>query len=287
MMDRGDLVAEKAVMAALLEAAAPKPGNVSPSHRHGNTGFEHFIASSSAIGPVMRRIATGEYSLGQGMFHALNRSMSVQHGGNVHLGVVLLFGPIASAAGSAESLDVAGLRREIGEVLRSATYEDAVYAYNTMKQANASDIPENALNESSLKEIIEDRTPLMEWMRKGAENSMVAREYVTDYELSFEVALPAMKGILEGGSGILTAAVHSYIVMLSKYPDTHIASIYGEKAAEELRDFVVNALKDGGSPEKLEEIRRYIEGKGYNPGATADIVASALFIGLLSGEISV
>jgi triphosphoribosyl-dephospho-CoA synthetase len=76
-------------------------------------------------------------------------------------------------------------------------------------------------------------------------------------------------------------------VLLSRLPDTHIAGIYGEKTAVELRDFVKNKLAGGGNPEKLREIREFIEERGYNPGASADIVASALFIGLVSGEISV
>jgi triphosphoribosyl-dephospho-CoA synthase len=287
MMDRAALVEESAFMAAMLEVSAPKPGNVSPSHSHGKTRFEHFIASSAAIAPVMGKIAGGDYFLGQGMFHAINRSMSVQHGGNVHLGVVLLFGPVASAAGSSESMDAAGLRRELTEVLRSSTYKDAVYTYNAMKHASASGIPQEALSDDSLKEIIGEHTSLLEWMKRGSENSSVAREYATDYELTFELVLPTIKDMLKKGSGIMTAIVHSYIVLLSMYPDTHIASVHGEKEATELRDFVKDALKGGGNPEKLEEIRKFIEEKGYNPGASADLVATALFIGILSGEISV
>ncbi len=285
MIDRADYVSEKAVAAAVLEASAPKPGNVSPYHSHGKTRFEHFVASSSAIGPVMRKIASGDYSLGQGVFHAVNRSMNVQKGGNVHLGVILLFGPIASAAGSAPSLELSSLRRELAEVLRDATYEDTVYTYNAMKHSDASDIPKAALDESALKEIIDMKLPLLEWMDKGAEHSAIAREYASSYAASFEIALPAMKEMYEK-TDLLSAIVHSYIVLLTKYPDTHIASVHGKDAAEELKTFVVETLKGGGSPEKLEKIRKFIEEKGYNPGATADIVASALFIGLLSGEIS-
>ena len=286
MIDRADLVAEKSVLAAVLEASARKPGNVSPYHSHGKSRFEHFLASSAALGPIMSRIATGDYSLGQGIFHAVNRSLTVQKGGNVHLGVILLFGPIASAAGSAESLDLASLRKEIGEVIDEATYEDTVYVYNAMKHAEANDVPSEALQESELKEIIDRGLPLREWMEKGREKSAVAMEYATGYEKSFEVALPAMKGVLEGGADILTSIIHSYIVLLSKYPDTHIAAIHGKEEAEGLMRFVQSTLEGGGNPEKLGRITRYIEERGYNPGASADIVASAIFIGLLSGEIS-
>lgn len=287
MIDRADLVAESAVMAAVLEASAPKPGNVSPAHPHGKTRYEHFLASSSALGPVVRKIATGDYSLGQGMFHGVNRSLTVQKGGNVHLGIMLLFGPISSAAGSADFLDAASLRREIGDVMKAATYEETVYVYNAIKHAEASGIPDKAMEESSLKEIIDRKLPLLDWMKRGADKSLVAGEYATDYEKSFEVTLPAIKSMLENGADILTAIVHSYIVLLSRFPDTHIAGIYGEKTAVELRDFVKNKLAGGGNPEKLREIREFIEERGYNPGASADIVASALFIGLVSGEISV
>ncbi len=285
MLSREELVEVSAVTAALLEASADKPGNVSPSHSKGNTRFEHYIASSAAIGPEMRRISTGEHSLGQGIFHAVNRSMSVQKGGNVHLGVILMFGPIASAAGSSESLDLASLRKEISAVLVSATYEDTVYVYNAMKHAEASGISEEALSEDALRMIIEKRMPLREWMAEGKDTNLIAGEYCSDYGITFENALPAILEGLDERKTILHSVRDAFLELLSKYPDSHIAGTFGDETAKEVSRRAREALKSG-EESSAAELDGYLREKGINPGTTADITAAALYLGILSGEIS-
>src|SRR5918995_3951284 len=46
-------VAAAAQLACLLEASAPKPGNVSPGLHFHDTRYEDFLASAVAIGPAM------------------------------------------------------------------------------------------------------------------------------------------------------------------------------------------------------------------------------------------
>ena len=54
---RPDEVAVRAQMAALLEASAPKPGNVGPQHDFRDAGYEHFLLSAAAIGPALHDVA--------------------------------------------------------------------------------------------------------------------------------------------------------------------------------------------------------------------------------------
>ena len=285
MLSREELVEVSAVTAALLEASADKPGNVSPLHSKGRTRFEHYIASSAAIGPEMRRISTGEHSLGQGIFHAVNRSMSVQRGGNVHLGVILLFGPMASAAGSSDSLDLASLRKEISAVLSSAAYEDTVYVYNAMKHAGASGISGDVLSEDALRRIIEERIPLKEWMAEGKDKNPIAGEYCSDYRITFEMTLPAIRERMDEGKTVSHAIREAFLEFLSKHPDSHIAGIFGDETAEDISRRAGEVLKSGETS-SIAEFDAYLREKGINPGTTADLMASGLYLGLLSGEIS-
>ena len=284
MISREELVEQSAFMAAMLEASAPKPGNVSPFHSKGKTRFEHFIASASAIAPVMRRIATGEFSLGQGIFHAVNRSMSAQKGGNVHLGVILLFAPISSAVGVSDSLDLASLRREIKDVLDSAGYEDTVYVFNAIKYANPSGVPKGPFTEDALKHIIAEERGLREWMREGEGHNLIAREYARDYEISFESALPALLNSYREGHDIFQSIVTSFLTVLSRYDDSLILGKFGKETSQDVRNRAKEVLKDMNE-ESLRDFDEHLRKKGINPGTSADIVASALYLGIVSGEI--
>src|SRR3989449_6615302 len=54
-------VATAAQLACLLEASAPKPGNVSPFASFRDATYEDFLASAAAIGPAL--VAAGGRSL--------------------------------------------------------------------------------------------------------------------------------------------------------------------------------------------------------------------------------
>src|SRR3989442_2204544 len=56
-------VAAAAQLACLLEASAPKPGNVSPFASFRDATYEDFLASAAAIGPALVA-AGGRYALG-------------------------------------------------------------------------------------------------------------------------------------------------------------------------------------------------------------------------------
>jgi triphosphoribosyl-dephospho-CoA synthase len=108
----GNYVAGCAQLATLLEVSAyPKPGNVHRLHDFMTTKYEHFLAGSIAISPSINKLAkagfdirTGhknweELGLGNCVYSAIKNSFKWQSGGNVNLGIILLFAPIAAAAG--------------------------------------------------------------------------------------------------------------------------------------------------------------------------------------------
>ena len=98
-----DTVAGCASLAALLEVSAyPKPGNVHRTRDFKDTKYEHFLAGSIPLGTYMGKAADEGNSLGIGsIIHQSVKSMlEWQSGGNVNLGIILLFTPIATAAGA-------------------------------------------------------------------------------------------------------------------------------------------------------------------------------------------
>jgi len=101
-----------AQLAAMLEVSGwPKPGNVHRTMDLPDTRFEHFLAGAAAMGPTLRSVAlrgmkagrdiieVSEISVGKYVKQMASDIKNWHRGGNTHLGVSLLFIPLAAAAG--------------------------------------------------------------------------------------------------------------------------------------------------------------------------------------------
>src|SRR5881628_3189336 len=88
-------VATAAQLACLLEASAPKPGNVSPFAAFRDATYEDFLASAVAIGPALA--AAGDHPLGATIRAAVEATARWAPS-NTNLGLVLLLAPLARAA---------------------------------------------------------------------------------------------------------------------------------------------------------------------------------------------
>ena len=80
-------------MACVLEASAPKPGNVHPGARFEDATYTDFVASAIAIGPVFRQAGTKR--VGQVVLESV-RTMRAAVGTNTNLGTILLLAPLAA-----------------------------------------------------------------------------------------------------------------------------------------------------------------------------------------------
>src|ERR1039458_9463503 len=98
-------------LAIMLEVSSQKPGNVSFTASFEKTRVEHFLASAVAAGPTFqeaaylgtsvaeKRLEVGEVGLGELIRDCAVDVNALQRGGNTILGTVMLFVPIAAAAG--------------------------------------------------------------------------------------------------------------------------------------------------------------------------------------------
>ncbi|MHA1349042.1 MAG: triphosphoribosyl-dephospho-CoA synthase, partial [Candidatus Odinarchaeia archaeon] len=107
-----DFIAECCSLACLLEVSGyPKPGNIHRLRNSTSTVYEDFLAGSVAIYPAMRGAAFRGFNVGLGTLSlegievgkfikmAMEETLRRQSGGNINLGIILLFTPIAAAAG--------------------------------------------------------------------------------------------------------------------------------------------------------------------------------------------
>jgi triphosphoribosyl-dephospho-CoA synthase len=271
-----EAIAVLAQAACLIEASAPKPGNVSPARGFADTSYEDFLLSAAAIGPAFRRAARAR--VGATVLRAVQDTRRVV-GVNTNLGIVLLLAPLAHAAGSGRP----PLRRRLARVLASLTRADARDAYAAIRLASPAGLGKAAAEDVRG----QPKVTLREAMALAAERDSIAREYVTDYELTFGTVLPALKAAREAGLPWSRAALDAYLRTLAEVPDTLVARKLGRKAALAVSAGArrVLAAPRAGRDEALAafdaELRS--DGNRKNPGTTADLVAAGLFVAMAEG----
>jgi triphosphoribosyl-dephospho-CoA synthase len=266
--------------ACLLEASAPKPGNVSPGKPFEDTRFEDYLLSAAAIGPVFARAA--ELGVGDLVLKAVEETQRFVFK-NTNLGIVLLLGPLAKAA----TKKVGSLRERLSHVLLTLNYPDARAAHAAIRLANPA-----GLGEVEDQDVFDEPTlNLRETMALAADRDTIAREYVTDYDVTFGLAAPALKEARDVGFGWSEAVLETFLRVLAEVPDTLISRKEGAPAALKVSERARTVLGAGpiGSPARASEAADFdrelrTNGHRLNPGTTADLVAAALFV-VLSEEL--
>lgn len=310
--EAGDYVSRCASLAVLLEVSAyPKPGNVHRTHDFPDTMYEHFLAAGVAIGPTMRRLAVRGFEavggsqewarigVGGQVLKAVTESLGWQTGGNVNLGVVLLFSPLAAAAGASlfgnERVDVEVLREKLSKVTRTTSPDDAAAVYEAIGKAMTPRVLGEAeeldvTDETSLTRIRNEGLTLMDVFELCSERDSICREWVSDFEVTFDVGYRYLNEALERSTDVNASIVDTFLQILSKRPDSLIRRKMGIEKALEVSERAARVLDEGGmGSEKGGELLRRLDdelqsaGGALNPGTTADLTAASLFVVLLEG----
>src|SRR5213078_2974296 len=185
-------VAAAAQLACLLEASAPKPGNVSPFASFRDATYEDFLASAAAIGPAL--LMAGERSLGA-TIRAGVEATARWAPSNTNLGLVLLLAPLARAALRPGDKP---MRAQVTATLAATTVADARDAYAAIRSAAP-----GGLGRASEQDVAGTPTAtLREAMALARARDAIAREYATDFETTFEIGTPGLRRArLAGGGG--------------------------------------------------------------------------------------
>jgi triphosphoribosyl-dephospho-CoA synthase len=273
-------VAVAAQLACLLEASAPKPGNVSPGRHFADVRYEDFLASAAAIGGPLA--GAGTRPLGATVRLAVEATARWTRT-NTNLGIVLLLAPIARAA----LLESAGTHRDrIRRVLEATTVQDARDVYAAIRCAAP-----GGLGRVETQDVADEPTmTLLDVMRLAADRDGIAREYATGFEVTFLTAAPAVARARGEGLSWDDAAVETFLTLLAASPDTHVTRRGGAAMAAEVSRHARFALAAGGV--RTERGRKAIDDMAgelrdarhrANPGTTADLTAAAIFVVLLEG----
>jgi triphosphoribosyl-dephospho-CoA synthase len=297
-------------LAVLLEASANKPGNVNRTTSFESTHYEHFLASAVAIassfecaaeqGVLVSRgkIHVGDVGLGRIIKNSVENVNAWQHGGNTLLGTTILLSPIAVAAGMTSAKEhvfkIPKLRKNVKLVVESTTPEDAVNVYEAIKSANPGGlgtVPELDINDPvSINKIHKERISLYHIFEIASKYDVVCSEWVNNYPITFDAAYPYLMEQIRKTNDINVAIIHTFLKVLAGHPDTLIARKTSRekglevsfKAEEILR---LGGLESSSGRKSLGEFDRGLRKSSnlLNPGTTADIIAAALALSVLSG----
>ena len=297
-------------LAILFEVSATKPGNVNFTVGFEGTRVEHFLASAVAAGPSFeeaarrgiavqdKKLRVNDVGMGEIIKNCVVDIETWQKGGNTLLGTVILFVPIAVAAGmtpTRENFDFefSRLRENLKLAVESTTAEDAVHLYEAVDVAKPSGLnkaPDLDVNDPSSKErILRENVSLYQVFKIAAGYDDVCAEWVNNYPITFDLAYPYLMKQLKSRD-LNTAIMHTFLKVLSEHPDTFIARKAGFEKAREISLNAKKVLELGGvetskGREGILEFDRKLRESGnlLNPGTTADLTAAALALCTLSG----
>jgi triphosphoribosyl-dephospho-CoA synthase len=278
-------LAATAQLACMLEASAPKPGNISPGRRFADISYEDFLASAAAIGGPLS--GAGERPLGATVRIAVEATAGWAPS-NTNLGIILLLAPLVRAAVTQAESGHASLRESLRRVLDTTTVDDARDVYAAIRR-----VAPGGLGRADAQDVAGEPTvTLLEAMRLAAGRDSIAREYATAFDITFEITAPALGRARRDGLAWSDAVVEAFLHLLAAVPDTHIARRAGESLAIEVTREAQGVLAAGGV--RSEEGRAAIHafdlalrsgepGNLANPGTTADLTAAAIFVVLAGG----
>jgi triphosphoribosyl-dephospho-CoA synthase len=277
---RGVDVASLAQLACVLEASAPKPGNVSPGRSFDDLCYEDFVASAIAIGPALQN--AGTCPVGRTVRAAIEATLAWAPS-NTNLGIVLLLAPLARAA-IAASDPTTVLQPALRAVLDETTIDDARDVYAAIRLAHP-----GGLGRADAQDVAGEPTlTLLEVMRLAAGRDGIAGEYATAFAQTFTVGAPALARARRDGLPWDDAIVESFLTLLAGTPDTHIARRCGRPAADEVSRRARAVLDAGGvrsaeGRRAIDDMDRALrdERHSLNPGTTADLTTAAIFVELL------
>lgn len=307
----GDIVGQCASLAALLEVSAyPKPGNVHRLRDFHDTKYEHFLAGSVSLGSRIReitgkgdRIGNGsrkwsELGVGESIRTSVKEMMNWQSGGNVHLGIILLFSPLAAAAGVVMKegfVDLDDLRSALEEIISGAIPLDSVNIYRAidevMSKENLGSVDQlDVKDTSSFDRILAKGLTPLDIFKECRARDAICNEWVTGFNVTFTEGYPFLRRRLDEGASINEATVDTFLKILAEHPDSLIQRKKGLEEATTVSQKAKEIIQAGGTSTEVgmkmlwsldEELSS--ENGSLNPGTTADLTAASLFLLLLTG----
>lgn len=262
-----------------IECTAIKAGNVHPLASFNDLQHAHFMQAAKVVGHQFDSDA--DCSVGAIVLRS-TRAMVQNVGTNTSLGTILLLAPLAVAMLERSTAPALGgsLQTQVRDVLNRLCPEDAREIYQAIRIAKP-----GGLGKSESMDV-EQAPParILDAMRFASQRDDVALQYVTDFELVFDIASRLMQKI-HGCEPIAFAIRELQIELLSERVDSLIVRKCGMDFAESVKRKAFEVRQSGpflshNYLEAWNDFDRFLRDEPHrgNPGTTADLIAAAIFV---------
>jgi triphosphoribosyl-dephospho-CoA synthase len=273
-------VANAAASALILGYSAPMPGSDS-RYSDVTAAHEARLLGVPALAAALSGATTSP--VGETVLEAVSGSLSVA--GYADLRAVGYLAPLARAALLGERL---------GKILGGLSHTDALLFTRALQATGpksfdqrlgrALDYALSAGREATLRDA-------MRFAAAGAPGEPLAREYARSYEITRELARPALLNALMRVEATRPAFVQAYLEVLSEVPDLDVAQRAGRREAEEASRMANGVLKSGGvySRRGLQAIANLdgllrSDGRLVPTATETPVVAAAFLLALEQGD---
>jgi triphosphoribosyl-dephospho-CoA synthase len=256
-------------MAGVLEATAPKPGNVHPGASFPDLTYADLVAAAHATAAAFDRAA--DERVGRTVLDAVTAARAATKS-NANLGIVLLTAPLAAVPDD-EPLGPAAVAR----VLDRLVAEDAADVYRAIALAR----PGGMGTVDRYDVTGPPPTDIRAAMRAAADRDTIARLWAFGFEPLFAGPLADLVAAVADGMAPLDAIVLAHLRELARHPDSLIARRHGAAVAREVSvaAAALLALPAAERPAAIAAFDASLrQPRRLNPGTTADLVAAALYI---------
>lgn len=266
-------------IACLLDILTPKAGNVSLNESFADASANDFLISAAAITPTLE--AAPDRPLGDTILEAIQRTTAVSRS-NTNLGIVLLLAPLAKVFYTREP------RVALGTVLESSTIEDSDRVYEAIRLAQP-----GGLGSVTEEDVSAPPTrPLVETMTLAANRDRIAFQYAHTFEDVFDFGLESLREAFRDNLSRNDAVALCHLRFMAHFPDSLIARKCGNDVARESSERA-RKLLDAGWPhvpsarQGFQAFDRWLrsDGNRRNPGTSADLTVSSLFLAIRDGII--
>lgn len=276
-------VGHAAALACSLEAAAPKVGNVHRGADFADLSFYDFLLSAQILGDVVDRCAFA--SLGE-LVCEIVVATRTQLRSNSNLGIALLFAPIVKAHGEGGLSSCMVL-----DVIEASTLRDCQLIYKAIQCAQPGGLgtaPEHDVQQSAAPEHI------LTAMSAARERDLIARQYCSGLADIFDFAVPALVSDAARFGSPIRGIISTHLRLMARLGDSLVERKCGCDVAQQLQTrasaIVARIEREGwidGEPHLADfDFWLRSDSNRRNPGATADLIAATLLIGILSGQLS-
>lgn len=273
-----DSPADAIKWACVLEATAPKPGNVFPAQSFSNLSHCDFIQAAEVVASVLPTI--NESAFGKTVYRAVRESLAATQS-NANLGIILLLAPLVVADMSSSAgmvgFETGGWQSAIGDCLSSVSQEDSYFVMKAIAETRP-----GGLNEASSMDVnkvdLENTPHLVDAMRYAASRDRIAVQYADNYADLIDTVVPVVETSIDEAGDVLRGIVNAHIRLLQQQPDSLIARKNGDNVAKTVQCRAERV--DCCDAAQVNEFDSWLRtsGNALNPGTTADLIAASLYI---------